>query len=177
MALALVFHPRMTAKPSVKWDRLPACRLQQAFISMLGAAMRTHIEFISTDFPAYHGEEEEINPGRFGKRLAEFLAKEFPSYGFSVSRIGTEDWGVMVEINNPNFPLRVGCGNYEEFENGFLCFIKPSKPYVRKWLNKIPTEAIVEKLATSLEGILSSSGKAKNLRWWSEGEVTHYLQG
>jgi hypothetical protein len=76
--------------------------------------MQTHVEFTSLDFPAYLGEDKEINPRRFGKRLAEFLAQKLPQHGFSVSSIGTEDWGVMVELDNPEFPLWVGCGNYEE---------------------------------------------------------------
>lgn len=77
----------------------------------------------------------------------------------------------MVEIENAAFPLWIGCGNYEEFDNGFLCFIEPSKPYVRKRLKRISTEAVVEKLATALEAVLAASGKMTNLRWWSEHEV------
>jgi hypothetical protein len=37
--------------------------------------MKTHLEFTSTAFPAYPGEDKDINPGIFGKRLAEFLAE------------------------------------------------------------------------------------------------------
>jgi hypothetical protein len=44
--------------------------------------MKTHLEFTSTEFPAYPGEDKEINPGIFGKRLAEFLAGNLPSHGF-----------------------------------------------------------------------------------------------
>ncbi len=36
--------------------------------------MKTHVEFRSAKFPAYDGEEDEVNPGRWGKRLAEYLA-------------------------------------------------------------------------------------------------------
>jgi hypothetical protein len=42
---------------------------------LIAHCMRTHVEFISTDFPSYENEEEQINPGRFGKRLADFLAE------------------------------------------------------------------------------------------------------
>ncbi|CAG1021550.1 hypothetical protein IVG45_22330 [Methylomonas sp. LL1] len=133
--------------------------------------MRTHLEFTSSDFPAYPGEEQEINPGRFGKRLAEFLAQKLPEHGFSVSSIGTEDWGVMVELENDAFPLWIGCGNYEAFENGFLCFIEPSVPIVRKWFKKIETGSTVEKLATAIDAILIASGKVSSPRWWPENEV------
>jgi len=67
--------------------------------------MKTHLEFTSTAFPAYPGEDKEINPGIFGKRVAEFLAESLPQQGFKVLCIGAEDWGWMVEIENREFPL------------------------------------------------------------------------
>lgn len=33
--------------------------------------MQTMVSFRSAKFPAYPGEEEDINPGLWGKRLAE----------------------------------------------------------------------------------------------------------
>lgn len=133
--------------------------------------MRTHIEFVSDDFPPYPGEAKEINPGRYGKRLAEFLAQELPPHGFLVDGIDLEDWGVRIDIANPDFALWIGCGNYEEYENGFLCFIEPSQPFVRKLFKRLSTTATVDRLASAIESILEESGKVSNLRWWSEDEV------
>ena len=93
--------------------------------------MKTHLEFTSAAFPAYPEEDKEINPGIFGKRLAEFLAEGLRKHGFKVLGIGAEDWGWMVEIENKEFPLWIGCASYEDGENGFQCFIEPSKPFVR----------------------------------------------
>ncbi|MGE5491698.1 MAG: hypothetical protein ACM31P_10490 [Actinomycetota bacterium] len=134
--------------------------------------MRTHVEFLSNEFPPYENEAEQINPGRYGKRLADFLAESLITHGFKVKSVSAEDWGWMVEIENESFPLWIGCGNYEEFENGFLCFIEPSKPFVRKWFSKIETLPIVERLASALESILQGSGKVSQLRWWSESEAS-----
>jgi hypothetical protein len=38
-----------------------------------GRIMETHVEFRSNRFPPYDGEEEQINPGLYGKRLAGFF--------------------------------------------------------------------------------------------------------
>ena len=122
-------------------------------------------------FPAYPGEEEEINPGRYGKRLVEFLSGELPRYGFEVSRIGAEDWGWRIDLRHAAFPLWIGCGNYEECEDGFLCFIEPSQPFVRQWLKRIPTSETVESLASALEQIVLQSGKSHDLRLWTEAET------
>jgi hypothetical protein len=45
--------------------------------------MKTHVVFRSNAFPPYDGEEEEINPGRYGKRLAEFLVDGLKQKGSS----------------------------------------------------------------------------------------------
>jgi hypothetical protein len=136
------------------------------------SSMRTHVEFLSDNFPSYENEEEQINPGRYGKRLADFLAEGLSAYGFNVRCVGAEDWGWMVELENEAFPLWVGCGNDEEVDNGFLCFIEPSTPIVRKWFSKIDTTSTVERLATAIEALLQGGGKVSNLCWRSTNVAT-----
>ena len=133
--------------------------------------MKTHLEFVSKAFPPAPGEDKVINPGRFGKRLAEFLRQQLPIYGFAVKSLGPEDWGWRVELEHAAFPLWIGCGNYEEFDHGFLCFIEPSKPVIRKLFGKVDTTATVEKLSDALEAVLRKSGQVSQLRWWAEGEA------
>jgi len=133
--------------------------------------MQTHLEFRSTAFPACPGEEEEINPGRYGKRLADFLVGELPGYDFRIARLNAEDWGWRIDLLHDAFPLWIGCGNYEEHEDGFLCFIEPSRPFVRRWFKRISTSETVERLAGALEEIIRQSGNASDLRWWTEAEM------
>lgn len=133
--------------------------------------MQTHLEFRSSEFPAYPDEEKEINPGRFGKRLAEFLVAELPRTGFEIANVSAEDWGWRIDLEHDAFPLWIGCGNYQEYEDGFLCFIEPSTPYVRRFFTRIATTISVDRLATSLDTIVRDSGKAFQLRWWTEAEV------
>lgn len=132
--------------------------------------MRSHIEFRSTAFPPYSGEEDEINPGRHGKRLAEFLAEELPPMGVHVRGIRAEDWGWRIDLVNATFPVWVGCGNYKEGTDTFLCFIEPSKPVLRKWFKKVETAEVVERVALALEASLHNSGKVSDIRWWAEDE-------
>ncbi len=133
--------------------------------------MKTHVEFRSSAFPPYPDEEDQINPGRFGKRLAEFIVQTLASAGFEPDEPGAEDWGWCVTVRNDSFPLWVGCGNYDEYSNGFLCFIEPSKPFVRRWFRKVPTEATVARVAELLEAALRNHPEVRELRWWSEQEV------
>ena len=100
--------------------------------------MQTHVEFRSDRFPAYDGEEQQVNPGRWGRRLAEFLRDNLRKEGFQAQELVAEDWGWMLPIENDQFPLWIGCGNYEEYADGFLCFIEPHTPFVRRLLWPAP---------------------------------------
>jgi len=123
------------------------------------------LEFVSTEFPAYPGEEEKINPGCFGQRLAEFLRDNLPQHGFKPTTIYCEDWGWVVEIENESFRLWIGCGNRDDSENRFIAFIEPAKPYVWRLFRKIETAPVTERLAQALEAVITQSGKATEIRW------------
>jgi hypothetical protein len=69
-------------------------------------------------------------------------------------------------------PLWIGCGNSDEYEDGFLCFIEPSKPFVRRWFTRISTANSLDRLATALDTIVRGGGKAHQVRWWTETEVS-----
>ncbi len=135
--------------------------------------MKTHVEFRSDLFPAYPGEEEEINPGIWGKRLAEFLSAGLKRHGISAREPIAEDWGWMVPIENESFPLWLGCANYEERSDGFLCFVDPSKPFVRRFLKKIPTEPRVLEVTKALDSLLTSNASIRDIRWWTEHEFNN----
>jgi len=132
--------------------------------------MRTHVEFRSNSFPGVPEEDAIVNPGRWGKRLAEYLHAELSKHGFPGTAPYLEDWGWAVPITNTAFPLWMGCGNYEEFPDGFLCFIEPSKPTVRKLFRKIDTTERVAALADCLDKILRSHREIHSIRWWAPGE-------
>jgi len=38
--------------------------------------MKTQVEFKSSKFPPYDGEEDQINPGLWGRKLAEYLVEK-----------------------------------------------------------------------------------------------------
>jgi hypothetical protein len=55
--------------------------------------MKTHVEFQANKFSPYAGEEGEVNPELYGKRLAEYLQRRLPQYGIEAGTIFAEDWG------------------------------------------------------------------------------------
>ena len=133
--------------------------------------MRTHVEFRSSAFPAQLGEGEQINPGRWGKRLADYLRAELDKQGLVGGEPVAEDWGWLVPITNDAFPLWVGCGNYEEYPDGYLCFIEPSKPKVRRWFRSIDTTERIAQVAFAIDHALRTHWNVSDVRWWPGDEA------
>ena len=134
--------------------------------------MQTHVEFRSDRFPPYDGEEQQVNPGLWRKRLAEFLRDNLRTEGFASEEPIAEDWGWVVPITNEHFRLWIGCGNYEEYPDGFLCFIEPHTPFVRKLWKKIATEGRVTSLQRAMDKVLSEAAGIREKRWWTHDEFT-----
>ncbi|MGI8908866.1 MAG: hypothetical protein ACR2IE_20525 [Candidatus Sumerlaeaceae bacterium] len=118
--------------------------------------MRLQFEFRSEKFPKLPGEEQRINPGLWGQKLAEYLKENLRRRGFHALQIVAEDWGYIVPIQNEEFELWVGCGHQAGDPDEFLCFIEPQSPVIRRWFRKIDTTAVVSRLSAALEEILST---------------------
>jgi len=75
--------------------------------------MKAQVTFETDFFQPEPGEEIEVNPGRFGKALAQWLAQQLPSRGMAVEAVIPEDFGWVVMVSRNPFPLWLACGNTE----------------------------------------------------------------
>jgi hypothetical protein len=129
--------------------------------------MKTHVVFCSDAFPPYKGEEGLVNSGRYGKRLAEFLAEELKRKGFDPMTPVAEDWGWVVPIKNNGFRLWIGCSNCDRYpDDGFLCFIQPHQRRIRRWaLWKVDVSARILALQEAIDQILSTNPAVCDKMW------------
>jgi hypothetical protein len=128
--------------------------------------MRTHLEFNASQFEEPEGVGNTYNPHIQGGKLADFLSAEFKELGYSGAII-EEDWGWMIDLAKDEFPTWLGCASYAS-SVGWLVFIEPSKPFVRRWFKKIDTGPVVARIADQLEAIVTTKGGATDLNWWSD---------
>jgi len=135
--------------------------------------MQTYVEFRSDRFPAYEGEEQQVNRGLWGKRLAEFLQENLRREGFVIEEPFAEDWGWVVPVANESFRLWIGCGRYQEHPDGFLCFIEPHEPFVRKLWKEIDTQERVFSLQRAIDKILTEGAGIRAKRWWAHEEFNN----
>ena len=64
----------------------------------------------------------------------------------------------------------IGCGHYQEYDDGYLCFIEPHKPFIWKWLKKIETRDRVETLRKAIDELLTPDAGINAKRWWTYEE-------
>jgi hypothetical protein len=66
----------------------------------------------------------------------------------------------------------IGCGHYQEYPNGYLVFVQPSKPLIRKGLfKKIDTTTDVERVTKAIDEILNADPEIRDFKWWDEGKM------
>jgi len=127
--------------------------------------MKTHVTFRSSKFPPYDGEEEQINPGLWGKRLAEYLVQKLAEKGIQTGDLVAEDWGWYIPVQNDGFNLAVCCGHQNGDSDEFLCFTEPSTPTIKKLFKKIDVSEPLSRLTDALQQILSSDPEINDINW------------
>ncbi len=127
--------------------------------------MNTQVTFRSSKFPPYEGEEEEINPGIWGKRLAEYFVEKLKGTGVEAEEIIGEDWGWYIPIKNEGFRLAICCGHQDGDEDEFLCFTDPATPIVKKLFRKTDATEQLSRLVAVMTKILASDPEIRNVDW------------
>ena len=127
--------------------------------------MKSQVTFRSKKFPPYNGEEEQINPGLWGKRLAEYLVDKLKPHGIETEEIIAEDWGWYIPIKNERFRLAICCGHQNGDDDEFLCFTDPATPIIRKLFKRIDATHELTRVVTAMEKILSSDPEITNVEW------------
>lgn len=127
--------------------------------------MHTQVEFRSSKFPAYEGEEEEINPGLWGKRLTEYLAQKLAERGIETEEFIVEDWGCYLPVKNEGFRLALYCGHQNGEDDQFLVFTDPSTPKVKKFFRTIDATAQLTRLLDAVREILAADSGIREIVW------------
>jgi hypothetical protein len=127
--------------------------------------MKTQVEFRSSKFPPYEGEEEQINPGLWGKRLAEYLVRKLAERGIGTEEMIAEDWGWYVPVRHPGFRLALCCGHQDGDDDQFLVFTDPGRPKVKKWFRTVDATPQLASLLDALHEILQADPEIRDIVW------------
>ncbi|HMB93247.1 MAG TPA: hypothetical protein VKP65_20515 [Rhodothermales bacterium] len=135
--------------------------------------------FTSTLFEIEQGEDEETNPGCYGKALAAWIAARLTQFGYE-PYVVPEDWGWCVVCMEGEYWLWVGCSAvhdaafYDSYDPAshpdgkdveWYVFTHVEIPFfkvrsiMRKWFGRLDTDALQRKLAAELHSILSDEAE------------------
>jgi len=127
--------------------------------------MKTFVRFRSSSFPAYPGEEDEINPGLWGRRLAEYLSKGLVERGLSPGEIVLEDWGCLVPVVADGEEMAVCCGHQDGDDDEFIVFTDPGRPFVRRWFRRVDVSQPLARLTEAIAYILARDPDVRDVEW------------
>jgi hypothetical protein len=127
--------------------------------------MKTQVEFRSDRFPAYPDEEQQLNPGVWGRRLAEFVAERLAAAGISCGEPNAEDWGWYLPVTIDDVRLAVCCGHQDGDDDEFVIFTDPSTPIMRRGFKKVDVTPQLERLTLALDDLLTSDPTIGDIAW------------
>lgn len=134
--------------------------------------------FKSDLFEISKGEDDETNPGCYGKELAQWLCNELETCGYHDIEVIPEDWGWCVMCSSKDYLLWVGCASLQDEESltnhdpgsppqgkdvVWHAFVqievpifKPG-PFIKKLIGNLNTREPLDKLDKDLNSILSNN--------------------
>src|SRR5262249_50137227 len=126
---------------------------------------RVHLIFESSAFPPAPGEDDETNPGIYGRALSEWLAEELRGVGYEVKRVLAEDFGRLIEVAQPGCRLYVAASSTDDSATEWRVFAFSEFGFLAKLRGTSSggTEP-VSKLMAALKNIRSASSKIGALR-------------
>ena len=124
-----------------------------------------HLIFKSDAFTPIPGEDEETNPGIFGKALVEWLAQTLTARGYTIDRTLPEDFGRLIQVKEPSCRLYVAASSTDETATEWRVFSFAEAGLLVRLKSKGAERAEkVHALFEELRAILSLESRIQDLR-------------
>lgn len=121
------------------------------------------LEFESSAFPVMPGEDEETNPGIFGKALAHWLATQLRTARVPAGDVIAEDFGWCVPVESKPHSLYVACAS-GEVSDQWRVFVFAEGGVVARLLGKDKSAESVASLFAAVRRCLESEPRVHGLR-------------
>jgi hypothetical protein len=118
----------------------------------------------SSRFAIEPGEDEQTNPGIYGRALSRWLAEQLPGLGWRVKGCIAEDFGRLVEVDHPKFRLFVACANGHEGDDSWQAFTFVEGGGVFGALAKTEKRQLADRLLRDVERALQADPETQALR-------------
>ena len=122
------------------------------------------LSFESTAFPVAEGEDEETNPGIFGRSLAEWISSQLTQRGMSTAAVIPEDFGWCVPVTGQPGKLYVACSSADEKETSWQAFAFSEGNVLGRLLGNDKSGEALSNLHRVLKQILGESAQVSGLK-------------
>ena len=122
------------------------------------------LEFESSAFAIVPDEDEQTNPGIYGKVLAQWMAEQLAARGFSVGDVIAEDFGWCVPLQAKSPRLYVACTNADGTLNRWRVFAFAEGGVLTRLFGKDTCDSGLDSLFTAVKQTLQSSPTVQGLR-------------
>jgi len=122
------------------------------------------LEFESSAFAVIPGEDEETNPGIFGKALAQWLAEQLRAAGYPAGDVIAEDFGWCVPVESKPHSLYVACASTGERPNQWGVFAFAEGGAMARFLGSDKSAESLAHLFSAVRRCLESTPNIRALR-------------
>jgi hypothetical protein len=105
-------------------------------------------------FQVEPGEDQQTNPGRYGRAFAHWLAEQFKARGESVQEVLPENWGWCVMLARKPYMLWVGCGNRNGNTDEWGAFVTAEPGVFQRLFSRPDTKPTVDRIHQALHEIM-----------------------
>jgi|SRR5207247_7233724 len=115
-------------------------------------------------FAVIPGEDEQTNPGIYGKSLAWWLAEQLRSAGVSVGTIIAEDFGWCIPVDSKPHSLYVACAGFREKQDEWRVFTFAEGRIIARLRGKDRSAESVATLFAAVRHCIESAPNIRGLR-------------
>jgi hypothetical protein len=124
----------------------------------------SHFEFNSDAFPVSPGEDEETNPGIFGKSLAEWLLGRLQGRGLTAEEVIAEDFAWCVSVSCPPYTGYVACAPSPEDDSDWRVFAFVEGGLLSRLMGRDKRAESLDLLNATVKNALENASEIRDLR-------------
>jgi hypothetical protein len=128
-----------------------------------------HVVFTSAHFTVQPGEDEETNPGIYGKALAEWMAAQLKIRGVAVEGVAAEDFGRCVMIKRTPVMLWVACASLDDEPTRWQMFIAVERGVMAR-LRRVDPGPDLDELRRHYRALVNEIPGVTDIEWQEPGE-------
>jgi len=122
------------------------------------------LSFDSSAFPVAEGEDQQTNPGIFGKSLSEWLSARLNEGGVAAKQPFAEDWGWCVELAGQPYPTGLAVASEDHEKTAWRVYAFSDLGLFGRFRGKDAATTAVNELFGKVKQILQNEKSIANLR-------------